>query len=42
MMINSKMMEELMTQDQNTDSTADQMLNALKGELAMETENQVN
>lgn len=42
MMINTKMMEELMSQDQNADSTADQMLNALKGELAMETENQVN
>lgn len=35
MMINSKMMEELMAQDQSTDSTADQMLNVLKGELAM-------
>ena len=42
MMINTKMMEELMTQDQTTDATADQMLNVLKGELAMETENQVN
>lgn len=31
-----------MTQDQTTDVTADQMLNVLKGELAMETENQVN
>lgn len=41
-MINTKMMEELMTQDQTTDTTADQMLNVLKGELAMETENQVN
>lgn len=37
MMINTKMMEELMTQDQTTDATADQMLNVLKGELAMET-----
>jgi len=36
-MINTKMMEELMTQDQTTDVTADQMLNVLKGELAMET-----
>ncbi len=42
MTINTKMMEELMTQDQTTDVTADQMLNVLKGELAMETENQVN
>jgi len=42
MTINTKMMEELMTQDQTTDNTADQMLNVLKGELAMETENQVN
>lgn len=42
MMINTKMMEELMTQDQTTDVTADQMLNVLKGELAMQTENQVN
>ncbi len=31
MMINTKMMEELMTQDQTTDNTADQMLNVLKG-----------
>lgn len=37
MMINTKMMEELMSQDQTTDATADQMLNVLKGELAMET-----
>ena len=37
MMINTKMMEELMTQDQTTDNTADQMLAVLKGELAMET-----
>lgn len=37
MTINTKMMEELMTQDQTTDVTADQMLNVLKGELAMET-----
>lgn len=35
MTINTKMMEELMTQDQTTDVTADQMLNVLKGELAM-------
>lgn len=37
------MMEEMMSQNmQTTDSTAENMLNVLKGELAMETENQVN
>lgn len=41
-MINGKMMEELMSKDSNTDSTADNMLQVLKGELAMETANQVN
>ncbi len=42
MLINTKMMEELMNQNSQTDSTADNMLDALKGELAMETANQVN
>jgi len=32
----------MMNQDVTTDTTAEQMLNVLKGELAMETENQVN
>ena len=42
-LINGKMMEEMMSQNmQTTDSTAENMLNVLKGELAMETENQVN
>ena len=41
-LINSKMMEEMMSQNMNTDSTADNMLQVLKGELAMETSNQVN
>lgn len=41
-LINGKMMEELMNQNSNTDSTADNMLDVLKGELAMETANQVN
>ena len=31
-----------MSQNMNTDATADNMLDALKGELAMETQNQVN
>jgi hypothetical protein len=43
MLINGKMMEELMNnQNGVVDSTADDMLNVLKGELAMETSNQVN
>lgn len=41
-LINGKMMEELMSQNTNTDTTADNMLDVLKGELAMETANQVN
>jgi hypothetical protein len=41
-LINGKMMEELMSQNTNTDQTADNMLDVLKGELAMETANQVN
>lgn len=40
MMINGKVMEELMSnQNGMVDSTADDMLNVLKGELAMETSN---
>lgn len=31
-----------MSQNTNTDTTADNMLDVLKGELAMETANQVN
>mgnify|MGYP007068609576 FL=1 len=31
-----------MSQNTNTDTTADNMLQVLKGELAMETANQVN
>lgn len=31
-----------MSQNTNTDQTADNMLDVLKGELAMETANQVN
>ena len=42
MMINGKMMEEMMSQNTTTDQTADNMLDVLKGELAMETANQVN
>lgn len=42
MLINTKMMEELMSQNTTTDTTADNMLDALKGQLAMETANQVN
>jgi hypothetical protein len=43
MMINGKMMEELMSsQNGIVDSTAEDMLHVLKGELAMETSNQVN
>lgn len=43
MLINGKMMEELMNSSQGVaDSTAEDMLAVLKGELAMETANQVN
>jgi len=43
MLINGKMMEELMnSQNGMADSTAEDMLNVLKGELAMDTANQVN
>lgn len=43
MLINGKMMEELMNSNNGmVDSTADDMLNVLKGELAMDTANQVN
>ena len=41
-LINGKMMEEMMAQNTTTDQTADNMLDVLKGELAMETANQVN
>ncbi len=41
-LINGKMMDELMNQNTATDSTADNMLDVLKGELAMQTANQVN
>ena len=41
-LINGKMMEEMMSQNTNTDTQADNMLEVLKGELAMETANQVN
>ena len=41
-LINGKMMQEMMSQNTNTDTTADNMLEVLKGELAMETANQVN
>lgn len=34
-LINGKMMEEMMSQNTNTDTTADNMLEVLKGELAM-------
>lgn len=43
MLINGKMMEELMNNQTGiVDSTAEDMLAVLKGELAMETSNQVN
>lgn len=43
MLINGKMMEELMNSTNGVaDSTAEDMLGVLKGELAMETANQVN
>lgn len=43
MMINNKMMGEMMQQDSLTqDNTADQMLNVLKQEIAMEESNNLN
>ena len=43
MLINGKMMEEMMNSSNGMpDSTAEDMLQVLKGELAMETANQVN
>ena len=43
MLINGKMMEELMNSNNGmVDNTAEDMLNVLKGELAMDTANQVN
>lgn len=43
MMINNKMMGELMNQDSLTeDATADQMLNVLKQEIALEDSNNLN
>ena len=43
MLINGKMMEEMMNSTNGVaDSTAEDMLGVLKGELAMETANQVN
>ena len=43
MLINGKMMEQLMnSQNGMTDNTAEDMLHVLKGQLAMETANQVN
>jgi hypothetical protein len=43
MLINGKMMEELMNSNNGmVDSTAEDMLQVLKGELAMDTANQVN
>jgi|JI61114C2RNA_FD_contig_61_860549_length_440_multi_1_in_0_out_0_1 hypothetical protein len=43
MMINNKMMGEMMQQDSLTqDNTADQMLNVLKQEIAMEETNNLN
>ena len=41
-LINGKMMEEMMSQNTTTDQTADNMLDVLKGQLAMQTANQVN
>ena len=41
-LINGKMMEELMAQNTNTDTTAENMMEVLKGELAMDAANQVN
>ena len=34
-LINGKMMDEMMSQNTTTDQTADNMLDVLKGELAM-------
>lgn len=34
-LINGRMMEDIMTQSNNADPTAENMLEALKGELAM-------
>ncbi len=42
MLINAKMMEEVMAQDTGADQTADNMLDALKGELAMKEQNKIN
>lgn len=43
MMINNKMMGEMMQQDSLVqDATADQMLNVLKQEIAMEESNNLN
>ena len=43
MLINGKMMEEMMNSSNGvTDNTAEDMLGVLKGELAMDTANQVN
>lgn len=43
MLINGKMMEELMNSSNGVaDNTAEDMLQVLKGELAMDTANQVN
>lgn len=41
-LINGKMMEELMAQNTNTDTTAENMMEVLKGQLAMDAANQVN
>ena len=43
MLINGKMMEEMMNSTNGVaDNTAEDMLQVLKGELAMDTANQVN
>ena len=41
-LINGKMMQEMMAHNTNRDQTAENMLDVVKGELAMETANQVN
>lgn len=41
-LINGKMMEELMAQNTNTDTTAENMMEVLKGQLAMDAASQVN
>lgn len=41
-LINGKMMQELMAQNTNTDTTAENMMEVLKGQLAMDAANQVN